>query len=130
MVLAKLDAATKEAFIRTVRPHEDITSIDNIITSIANLRKEMPKNHKLVLQSLLYNSYRDDFPSNAHKKNIESLAHAINKIKPDLVQIYSIARSPAEYFVYALGESRITQVTDKLKNLVNDDSINIIPYKN
>jgi wyosine [tRNA(Phe)-imidazoG37] synthetase (radical SAM superfamily) len=128
VVLAKLDAAIKEDFLRTVRPHKDIASIDKIITSIVKLRKEMPKNHKLVLQSLLYNSYRDDFPSNAHKENIESLAHAINKIDPDLVQIYSIARSPAEYFVYALGESRITQVTDKLKNLVNNNSIKIVGY--
>lgn len=128
VILAKLDAATQGDFIRTVRPHKSVESINKIVSSIAKLRKEMPEKHKLVLQSLLYSSYRDDFPSNAHKKNVESLARAINEIKPNLVQIYSIARAPAEYFVYALDELGIKKITKKLKNLVNDDSIEIVGY--
>ena len=60
-VLAKLDIAQDDDFIRTNRPHKNCPNIKTIIDSLIKLREEMPKNHKLIVQSLLYNSYRDDF---------------------------------------------------------------------
>jgi wyosine [tRNA(Phe)-imidazoG37] synthetase (radical SAM superfamily) len=128
VVLAKLDAGTQNDYLRTVRPHRDIISIEKIITSISKLKSEMPHKNKLILQCLLYNSYKDNFQSNANERNINALAEAINKIKPDGVQIYSIARAPAEYFVYALGKSKLEHIAHKLKNLTNLEKLDIINY--
>jgi len=128
VVLAKLDAATEDDFLRTVRPHKSIPSVEKIIASIAKLRSQMPQGNELILQCLLYSSYRDTFQSNANKGNIEALADAINQIKPDGVQIYSIARAPAEYYVYALDKSRLEQIATQLKKLTNLKKLDIIHY--
>ncbi len=128
VILAKLDAATQEDFLRTNRPHKAILPVDKVIQSIATLRKEMPCENKLTLQCLLYRSYREDFLSNANKRNVRSLGEAIKQIKPNEVQIYSIARTPAEYYVYALDKMRLTAISNKLQKLVNDRSIDIIEY--
>ena len=103
LILAKLDAATPEDFQRANNPHRETPKIGTIIESLVKLKKEMPESHKLAIQSLIYNSYREDFIPNSNDINITNLANAIKKIKPDSVQIYSVARIPANYYVFSLS---------------------------
>lgn len=128
LVLAKLDAATEEDFKRTNRPHKKVPSIEKIIDSLVELKKEMPEGNKLAIQCLIYNSYRKDFISNDNSKNITEIGKAINKIKPDLVQLYSVARIPAEYFVFAIDEERKKEIVSIWKEQIQDDSIVINYY--
>jgi wyosine [tRNA(Phe)-imidazoG37] synthetase (radical SAM superfamily) len=128
LVLAKLDTATKEDFLRTNRPHNNVPSLEEIVNSIAKLRKQMGEHNKLALQCLIYQSNRDEFDSNNNKKNIESLAYAIKKIKPDAVQLYSIARAPAEYYVYAIDQKRKEEIVALITKIVNDPSLTIKYY--
>ncbi len=127
LVLAKLDAATESDLISTNRPHKDCRDINIVVESLVKLRKDMP-NKKLAIQCLIYNSYREDFISNDNKENIEQLAYAIKKIKPDIVQLYSIARIPSEYFVYAIDEKRMKQIVKIFKEIINNDLIEINYY--
>lgn len=129
VVLAKLDGATQEDFLRTVRPHKKVSSIENIIKAIAKLKNEMPNKNKLIIQSLLYRSYHNDFSPNTNNKNIRALAKAIKIIKPHRLQIYTIARTPAEYYVYSLDKTKMNTIIKELKNLVNDESIQIMGYR-
>jgi wyosine [tRNA(Phe)-imidazoG37] synthetase (radical SAM superfamily) len=126
-VLAKLDAGTREDFIRTNRPHEMVPEIDKIIKSLSKLRKLM-SGKKLGLQCLLYNSYREDFNSNNNERNIIKLAQAIRKINPDVVQIYSIARIPSEYYVYAISDEQKKSIVNTLKEFIKNDSMEINYY--
>lgn len=128
LVLAKLDAAKDEDFQRTNSPHPETPSVENIIDSLIKLKQEMPKNHKLAIQSLIYNSYKDDFIPNDNPENISNLAQAIKQIKPDLVQIYSIARIPANYFVFSIDKERKKEIVETLKEIVNDKNIEITYY--
>jgi len=118
LILTKLDAANQEDFLRTNRPYKEVPSIDKIIKSIAKLKSELSHNHKLAIQCLLYQSYKNEFISNNNKRNFESLAKAITLINPDIVQLYSIARIPAEYYVYALGENKLKEISDNLKRKI------------
>lgn len=127
LVLAKLDAATESDLISTNKPHKDCRDINIVVESLVKLRKDMP-NKKLAIQCLIYNSYREDFISNDNKENIEQLAYAIKKIKPDIVQLYSIARIPSEYFVYAIDEKRMKQIVKIFKEIINNDLIEINYY--
>jgi wyosine [tRNA(Phe)-imidazoG37] synthetase (radical SAM superfamily) len=127
-VLAKLDVATEDDFKRTNRPHNDVPHIEKIINSLVKLKKEMPVNHKLAIQSLLYNSYIEEFISNNNSENINKLGEAIRKIKPDFVQVYSIARIPAEHFVYAISEDNKIEIKQKLKDIILNDNIKIDCY--
>ena len=127
LVLAKLDAATNEDLRRTNRPHEDCPNIETIVDSLIKLRKEMPEK-KLAIQCLISKSYRKDFISNDNKENIEQLAYVIKKINPNIVQLYSIARIPSEYYVYAIDEQRKKEIVNVFREIINNDLIEINYY--
>ncbi len=92
------------------------------------LREEKPKQHKLVIQSLIYNSYEEEHIPNNTNSNIDKLAYAIKKIKPDLVQIYTTARIPAEFFVYSIDDSRRRGIVKMIEELVQNENIKINFY--
>jgi wyosine [tRNA(Phe)-imidazoG37] synthetase (radical SAM superfamily) len=126
-LLAKLDVGNNQDFILTNRPHEKVPNIEVIIDSLSKLRQMMCKK-KFVVQCLIYNSYRKDFNSNNNETNIINLGNAIKKIKPDMVQIYSIARIPSEYFVYAISDKQKKSIVKTLKEIINNDAIEINYY--
>lgn len=128
LVLAKLDAGDEENFQRMNSPHKDSPNLEVIIDSLVKLKEEMPKDNKLAIQCLVCNSYRDDFISNDNPTNIKKLANAIKRIKPNLVQLYSIARIPAQYYVFAIAEERKKQIVKEFKDIINDESIKINYY--
>ena len=128
LVLAKLDVATKVDFTLSNRPHPETPKIEAIIDSIVKLKKEMPNEHKLAIQCLFYNSYREEFISNNNVENIKKLAYAIKRIKPDLVQIYSTARIPAEYFVFAIDDERKREIIKIFNEIIQNDKIKINYY--
>ncbi len=128
LVLAKLDASVQKDFEITNRPHEETPSSEMIIEALVKLKNEMTRENKLAIQCLIYNSYRDDVISNNNEENIKQLAIAIKKIKPDMVQIYSIARIPAQYHVFAIGDERKREIVQFLKNFVDNEKIEINYY--
>ena len=127
LVLAKLDAATQEDYIRTNRPHPNLPEISFIIKDLSILSQEMGTN-SLTLQCLLYNSYREEFIPNSNQVNIKKLAIAINKIKPNAVQIYSLGRIPAEYFVYSIDDVQKEQISTIFREIIKDPSIKVTFY--
>ena len=127
-ILAKLDVATDEDFKRTNRAHTKSPNIETTISSLVNLREEKPVEHKLVIQSLFYNSYNDDIVPNNNNSNLDKLAQALIRIKPNLVQIYTTARIPAEYFVYSIDDTRKKEIVKYLEDKIQDKSIKIKFY--
>jgi wyosine [tRNA(Phe)-imidazoG37] synthetase (radical SAM superfamily) len=126
-VIAKLDCVADVDFKATNRPHEECPSPEVIIASLKKLKKELNLN-KLVIQSLIYNSNRKDFSSNNNEDNIRQLAFALKKIKPDMVQIYSIARIPSEPFVFSIDEERKREILNLIKKIIKNDLIQIDYY--
>ncbi len=127
LVLAKLDAATDEDLNQTNRPHNDCPDIERIVESLVKLRKDMP-DKKLAIQCLISNSYNKSYYSNNNPDNIKQLAELIIKINPNMVQVYSIARIPSEYFVYAIDENRKREIVKILRELINNVNIEINYY--
>lgn len=127
IVLAKLDAATQEDYLRANRPHPGIPDINLIIENLSKLSREITPN-SLILQCLIYNSYRNDIIPNCNEENIRNLAIAINKINPNKVQIYSIGRIPSEYFVFSVDKSLMDRISKIFEELVEDPSIEIRYY--
>jgi wyosine [tRNA(Phe)-imidazoG37] synthetase (radical SAM superfamily) len=127
-ILAKLDVATDNDYKRTNRPISKSPNIETIIDSLVKLREEMSAEHKLVIQSLFYNSYNKDIVSNNNNSNMDRFADALKRIKPDLVQIYTTARIPAEYYVYSIDDTRKKEIVKHLEDLVQDNSIKIKFY--
>jgi wyosine [tRNA(Phe)-imidazoG37] synthetase (radical SAM superfamily) len=128
LVLAKLDVGNRAYFKRINRPHYETPDIKVIIDSLVELKKEMPKENKLAIQCLIINSYKDDFMPNNNSKNIYDIAYALKKIRPNIIQIYSTARIPAEYFVYSIDDDRKREITNIFKEIIDDDKIEINSY--
>jgi len=128
LILAKIDTANDNDFKRTNRPHHDTPNIEVIINSLAKLKQDMPKEHELAIQCLIYDSYKEDFIPNNNSKNITDIAHALKRIKPNIVQIYSTARIPAEYFVFAIDNERKREIAKLFKEIINDDKVEINIY--
>ncbi|MFW9972195.1 MAG: hypothetical protein ACFFDF_18560 [Candidatus Odinarchaeota archaeon] len=128
LVLAKLDAANNTDFKNTNRPHHDVPNIDIIIESLIKLKKEMPKKNRLAIQCLIFNSYKEDFTPNNNSTNIFDMANALKRIKPDIIQIYSTARIPAEYYVFSIDDKRKREIANIFKEIINDDKIEIKVY--
>jgi wyosine [tRNA(Phe)-imidazoG37] synthetase (radical SAM superfamily) len=128
LVLAKLDVANNVDFKRTNRPHHDTPNIEIIIESLIKLKQEMPKNNKLAIQCLIFDSYKNDFIPNNNSTNIFDLAQALKRIKPNIIQIYSTARIPAEYFVFSVDDNRKKEIASIFNEIINDDKIEINVY--
>ena len=128
LVLAKLDVGTDEDFKRTNRPHSKSPGLETIIQSLIKLRQEMPSEHQLAIQCLIYNSYIEDFISNNNTQNLNKLAHALKKIRPNIVQIYSTARIPPEYFVYAIDDEEKREIVKQLEHVIGYEDIKINYY--
>ena len=128
LVLAKIDVGIEEDFRRINRPHQNTPKLEEIINALVKLKQEMPHKHKLAIQCLIFNSYEKDFVANDTHKSISEIARALKRIKPDIVQIYSTARIPAEYFVYGLSEERKKEIENIFKLNVNDNNVDIRCY--
>ncbi|MBY9005630.1 MAG: hypothetical protein KGD63_02630 [Candidatus Lokiarchaeota archaeon] len=127
-IIAKLDAAAEKDFKITNRPHKNVPKINEIINSIMKLKDEMPNQNKLSIQILLYQSYIKDRNSNINNENLYQLGCAIKKIRPDFVQLYSIARIPAEPTIYSIDNKKLENISKKLKKIINDNLISINHY--
>ncbi len=127
-VLAKLDVGLDDDFKRTNRPSQQTPKIQVIIDSLVKLKQEMPNQHELAIQCLIYNSYREDFIANSNSDNITNIAHALKRIKPHKVQIYSTARIPAEYFVFAIDNEKKREIAKIIKEIIDDDKVEINIY--
>ena len=128
LVLAKLDVGLDSDFKRINRPHRNTPKVEDIVKALVKLKQEMPPKHKLAIQCLIFNSYEKDFVANDTHKSISEIARALKRIKPDIVQIYSTARIPAEYFVYGLSEERKKEIENIFKSYVNDNNVDIRCY--
>jgi len=128
LVLAKIDVVIDNDFKRINRPHHSTPKVEDLIKALVKLKQIMPQKHKLAIQCLIFNSYEKDFVANNTQKSISEIARALKCIKPDIVQIYSIARIPAEYFVYSLSEERKKEIENIFKLYVNDNNVDIRCY--
>ncbi len=90
-VEAKLDTVIEEKFVEINRPHIEIR-LDNIIRGLINVRKNLEC--ELAIQILLLKYTRDDgkIMINYSEKDAENMRDILQKIEPDLVNIYTIYR--------------------------------------
>ncbi|MFX0138001.1 MAG: radical SAM protein, partial [Candidatus Hodarchaeota archaeon] len=125
LILAKLDGGNSDDFKRTNRPHHETPNFETIVNSLMILKQELPENNKLAIQVLIYDSYKEDFIPNNNTRNILDIAQTLKKIKPDIVQIYSTARIPAEYFVFAIDDKRKREIAAIFDEIIDDDNIEV-----
>lgn len=123
-VIAKLDTVSQKKFEAINRPHERVTSIEEIKDALACFSKNHPG--KLVIQTLVLKSLREE-SNNSTRKDAEELAKAYRKIKPESVQIYGLDRNPSEDYVFPLSVEEIYNFSKEIKKQCPDIKLKTHP---
>lgn len=121
LVLAKLDAGTQADFERVNRPHPAVPPLDEIVAGLARLRSEMPPGHRLALQSLFFRSTRSTRSSGGPERPavaLDAWIRQVRRVAPHEVQVYTIARSPAEPFARPLPRAALERVQQRLVKIL------------
>jgi wyosine [tRNA(Phe)-imidazoG37] synthetase (radical SAM superfamily) len=105
LVLPSLDAARQEEFEKINRPCADI-SIENVIDGLAQFRRQY--NGLIWLEVFIIDGI------NTAPHQIERIKAAIVKIKPDKVQLNSVARPTADNNIKKVDPDILLSIRDKL----------------
>jgi len=105
LIVPSLDAATQRIFQKIDRPCEGI-QIEEIIEGLIALRKEF--RGKIWLEVMLVRGF------NGSPGHIRKLQEAIERIKPDKIQLNSPVRTTAEKDVLPLEEKKLKKIKEIL----------------
>jgi len=116
LVIPSLDAASAKIFKRINRPIKSL-GIKKIVKGLMAFRKEY--RGQIWLEIMLVKGVNDE------KKEAEKLKRAIAKIKPDRVQLNTVARPPCEKFAKALNSKELKRI----KNLFGPPAEVIVDFE-
>jgi wyosine [tRNA(Phe)-imidazoG37] synthetase (radical SAM superfamily) len=107
VVLPSLDAADEQTFRRINRPTSGLT-IEQLILGLCDFRKEF--SGQIWLEVFLIEGFNTD------NEQIAKLREAINRIRPDKVQLNTAVRPTAEPGIKPLSEERLQTIAGQLGN--------------
>lgn len=100
LLLPSLDAVRKETFELVNRPHPSL-SIEEVVRGLFQFRKEF--DGEIWLELMLVKGVNDAMT------DIEELKKAVTDIKPDKVQLNTVARPPSEEFAHPLDMAELRE---------------------
>jgi wyosine [tRNA(Phe)-imidazoG37] synthetase (radical SAM superfamily) len=122
-IWAKLDAGSEAYFQRINRPAPGIT-LDQIVAEITTVAREMP----VVLQTLLMAlNGRPASPAEieAYIGRVRQILDAGGRI--ELIQLHTIARSPAEAYVRYLPEAQLRILASRIAQALPEVPVEVYP---
>ncbi len=105
VVLPSLDAGDEETFQKINRPHKDL-SFDKLLEGLMAFRKEYAG------QIWLEVFFIEDF--NIGIEQIRKIKTLIDKLRPDKVQLNTIARPTAEQFIRPVSQEKMQWIAEQL----------------
>ncbi len=103
LILPSLDAATEDVFQKINRPHQEL-SINKYIEGLIDFRNDFKG--KIWLEVFILPGYND------HKEELLELKKAIEKIKPDLVQLNTLDRPGTVQKLRGATRKELEQIAD------------------
>ncbi len=101
VILPSLDAGDEKTFRKINRPHGSL-NLKDIIKGMSDFRKEFAG--AIWLEVFLIDAI------NTSGDNLKELKKAIERIKPDRIQLNTAVRPPAESFVKPVGDSELLEI--------------------
>lgn len=120
LIVPSLDAVSQSVFKKINRPVEDVFASD-VVNGLIEFRKIF--SGKMWLEVLFVKGINDS------DSEIKLLAAAISKIKPDRVQLNTVARPPAYGGIEPLSFDELKKISEQL-NFKNVDIIGAHPSSN
>jgi wyosine [tRNA(Phe)-imidazoG37] synthetase (radical SAM superfamily) len=100
VVAPSLDAGSRKLFREVNRPHPDIT-FEKMIQGLIEFRKEYK--YQIWLEVFLLRDLTAD------KEEVEKIASFVKQIKPDRIQLNTVARPPLEKFARAIEKNEMSE---------------------
>lgn len=108
VIMPSLDSATEEGFVKLNKPAKGL-KIEKIIDGIADFRKVYTG--EIWLEVFIVEGINDS------KREIIAMISAINKIKPNVVQLNSLDRPPAEGWVKKASIETLEKIQEELTEM-------------
>ncbi|MFO7606020.1 MAG: radical SAM protein [Desulfurivibrionaceae bacterium] len=108
IVVPSLDAARPETLAAINRPSAECADPRQIIEGLADFAEEF--GGEIWLEILLAADVNDS------EEDIDALVAAVERIRPDRVQLNTVVRPPAESWVRPLSEERIKEIAGRFKD--------------
>jgi wyosine [tRNA(Phe)-imidazoG37] synthetase (radical SAM superfamily) len=105
LVLPSLDAGDEQTFGKINRPHKDIT-IDNLVDGLCAFRDEFAG--RIWLEVFLVEGI------NTNQEQIANIKRAVERIRPDKIQLNSAVRPTAEAGVEKVAPEKLQAIAEKL----------------
>ncbi|MHC4413412.1 MAG: radical SAM protein [Planctomycetota bacterium] len=105
LVLPSLDAGDEQTFAKINCPHRDIT-IDNLVDGLCAFRDEFAG--RIWLEVFLVEGI------NTNQEQITNIKHAIERIRPDKIQLNSAVRPTAETGLQRIAPEKLRAIAEKL----------------
>lgn len=107
-VIAKLDTAEQDVFKGVNRPAEGVASVERVVENMVEASAELGR--RLVVQTLVIGSSKPGLATNDDEGSLSALASAVRLIEPQEVQLYTIARAPAEPHVIPVDKPTLERM--------------------
>jgi wyosine [tRNA(Phe)-imidazoG37] synthetase (radical SAM superfamily) len=123
LVVPSLDAATQEIFVKVNRPHPSL-NVEEIMQGLRKFSQEFKGS--IWLEIMLVKGVNDSL------NHIRKLKEAIDKIKPEKVQINTVIRPPAEKYARPLSLKdleNIKKILGNLDSLLAEGKIKSVTHK-
>ncbi len=121
LVVAKLDTADQERFLRINRPVVDMEVMD-IIKHLTTLKKLI--GDRLIVQVMVIDS-TDEGLRNYGPEEASRMAELLSDVNPKLVQVYTIDRPPSESSVFKASEEKLSIVAEALKERLGEGRVKV-----
>jgi len=105
LVLPSLDAGDEETFQKINRPHKNL-SFDSIVEGLITFREEFAG--QIWLEVFLIEDFNTDI------EQIRKMKTLIDKLRPDKIQLNTIARPTAEQFIKPAGREKLQWIAGQL----------------
>ncbi|MBD3351260.1 MAG: radical SAM protein [Candidatus Lokiarchaeota archaeon] len=115
-IIAKLDTTEQDLFEKINKPHNSVPTIDQIIGNLKDFKKNHP-NTELIIQTMLISGRLKNF----EEEHIYGLVESYEKIKPDKIFIYTIARPTAVEKVWKVRLEKLEEIRDIMIQKNNKD---------
>ncbi|HJH30761.1 MAG TPA: radical SAM protein [Methanosarcinaceae archaeon] len=121
LVVATLEAGDEKTFMAINRPASGIR-LDDIIKGLKALGVMGPR---LEIEILFVDSKMDN-PTNASEQAVNELIGAVKIIDPDMVEVFTVSRPPAENFIIPVSRQRLIQIAQKFDEALGRENVRLV----
>jgi len=122
LVVATLVSGNEKTFKAINRPAQGI-ELEEIIEGLKALKKL--NGPKLAIEVMLLDSSKE-YPVNTTDEEVAKLAEVLKTIDPDVVEVLTISRPPAEDFIVPVAESRLKEIAQKFDESLGRERVRLV----